>query len=163
VTSILEEALKEVGYTESPVNRTKYAAEAGHLDGQPWCATFVVAMARRANVHLPNESAYTPTMAQGFKTAGLWSKEPQSGSLAFFNFPDATTRIQHVGIVVSANPAKQTVTCVEGNTSAGRLGNQVNGGGVWLRTRPLAYVVGFGHLALPTPPQQSTGSVLLWL
>ena len=163
MTSLLEEALREVGYVEEPTNRTKYATEAGHPQGWPWCATFVVAMARRANVQLPNESAYTPMMAQGFKTAGLWSKEPRPGSLAFFNFPDSTERIQHVGIVVSSDPVKQTVLCVEGNTSPGRLGSQVNGGGVWLRTRPLKYVVGFGHLALPTPPQHTTGSVLTWL
>lgn len=152
MSTLLEEALRDVGYTEDPPgsNKTKFAAMAGHPNGFPWCATWVVSVARRARVQLPNESAYTPTMALGFKSAGLWSQIPTPGSLAFFDFPDASSRIQHVGIVVSSDPVKATVTCVEGNTSPGRLGSQVNGGGVYIRTRPMSLVVGFGHLA-PTP------------
>ncbi len=148
MTSMLEEALREIGYTEDPPgsNRTKFAAEAGHAPAQPWCATFVVAMARRANVHLPSESAYTPAMAQAFKTAGLWTSIPHPGDVAFFDFPDSKDRIQHVGIVESTDPVRGTVTSIEGNTSAGNHGSQDNGGGVYRRTRPLAHAAGFGHL-----------------
>lgn len=145
---IIAAAVGELGYTESPAgsNRTKYAKEAGHANGQPWCATFVVAMARRVGVKLPSESAYTPTMAAGFKSL---TKLPQPGDIAFFDFPDSKRRIQHVGIVESVNFAKATVTCIEGNTSPGTAGSQDNGGGVYRRTRPFAHVVGFGRPAYP--------------
>lgn len=146
---ILAEATKELGYTETPPgsNRTKFAKEAGHANGQPWCATFVVAMARRVGVKLPSESAYTPTMAAAMRE---WQRLPQPGDLAFFNFPnDGKNRIQHVGIVESVDFTKATVTCIEGNTSSGTSGSQDNGGGVYRRTRPFSHVVGFGRPAYP--------------
>lgn len=144
---LLAAARRELTYTESPPNsnRTKFAAEAGHANGQPWCATFVVAMARRVGLTLPSESAYTPTMAQGFKNAGRWHLTPQAGDIAFFDFPDSKHRIQHVGIVVGA--AGSYVTCIEGNTSPGDSGSQDNGGGVYTRRRPKAHAVGYGRPA----------------
>lgn len=146
---ILIEAAKEIGYTESPPgsNKTKFAAEAGHVNGYAWCATFVVAMARRVGIKLPSESAYTPHMANGLAPL---QKVPQPGDLAFFNFPgDGVNRIQHVGIVESVDFLKAEVTCIEGNTSPGIAGSQANGGGVWRRTRPFNHVVGFGRPAYP--------------
>jgi hypothetical protein len=146
-TRLLEVARAELGRTEHPpgTNRQPYAAEAGHLNGQPWCATFVVAIARRAGVQLPSESAYTPTMANGFRNAGAWIDawgDAQPGDLAFFDWPD-TKRIQHVGIVESATPS--SVTCIEGNTSPADAGSQDNGGGVYRRVRPRSHVVGYGR------------------
>lgn len=138
----------EIGYTESPrnSNRTKYAALAAHANGQPWCATFLVALARQLGQPLPNESAYTPTLANGFKFDRRWSPEPKLGAFAFFNFPgDGKDRIQHVGVVVSWSG--RLVTCIEGNTSPGSGGSQDNGGGVYMRTRPRSHVVGYGHVA----------------
>jgi hypothetical protein len=153
---ILAEATKELGYTEATPgsNRTKFAAEAAHANGQPWCATFVVAMARRVGVKLPSESAYTPTMANAFKPL---QRLPQVGDLAFFNFPgDGKNRIQHVGIVESVDFLRAQVTCIEGNTSAGTTGSQDNGGGVYRRTRPFSHVVGFGR---PSYPKEITMAI----
>lgn len=142
---ILKAAAKEIGYTESPSgsNRTKFAAEAGHANGQPWCATFIVAIARRCGLKLPSESAYTPSMAEGFKRIGRFDKTPKAGSIAFFDFPDSKYRIQHVGIVEGY--AANHVTCIEGNTSSGPSGSQDNGGGVFRRVRSRGFVVGYGH------------------
>lgn len=159
-------ARAEIGYTEAPAgsNRTKFAALAGHAQAQPWCATFVVAIARRVGLRLPNESAYTPTMANGFKSAQRWAYEGemtpvcQPGDLAFFDFPgDSKTRIQHVGIVESVNAS--LVTCIEGNTSSSIAGSQDNGGGVYRRSRPRSHVVGFGRpefTAAPAAPAKET-------
>lgn len=146
---ILIEAAKEIGYTESPPgsNKTKFAQEAGHVNGYAWCATFVVAMARRVGIKLPSESAYTPSMANGFKPL---NRLPQAGDLAFFDFPaDGVNRIQHVGIVESIDFRRGQVTCIEGNTSSGEIGSQSNGGGVYRRTRPFSHVVGFGRPNYP--------------
>lgn len=138
---VLGQARSEVGYQESPPgsNRTKFAGEAGHANGQPWCATFLVAMARRCGGRFGNESAYTPSLFASMTHVG----DPAPGDLAFFDFPDKVRRIQHVGIVVDST--RESVTCVEGNTSAGSRGSQSNGGGVYLRTRPRGHVVGFGR------------------
>jgi hypothetical protein len=151
----LAAAASEIGYVEAKTNRTKFAAEAGHANGLPWCATFVVAIARRVGLKLPSESPYTPYMAGGFKDAGSWYggvyAGPRVGDLAFFDFPDSKNRIQHVGIVESVRGDE--VICVEGNTSSGAAGPQDNGGGVYRRIRPLSYVVGFGRPTFTAPPQ----------
>lgn len=139
--AVIAQARSEIGYTESPPgsNRTKFAGEAGHANGQPWCATFCVAMARRCGGRFGDESAYTPSLYGSMAHVG----DPRPGDLAFFDFPDSVHRIQHVGIVVSATGS--TVTCVEGNTSSSSGGSQSNGGGVFERTRSRSVVVGFGR------------------
>lgn len=138
-----EWAERQVGYRESPVNRTKYALLAGHANGYPWCATFLVAGAATVGLRLPSRSAYTPTMAAGFQLAGRWHTSAQLGDLAFYNFPDATSRIQHVGLVVGVG--SNYVSAIEGNTSSADGGSQTDGGGVHLRVRPRSHVVGFGR------------------
>jgi hypothetical protein len=153
VKAFLAAAMSEVGYVERPVNRTKFAAEAGHSDGAPWCASFVVAMARRVGLKLPSESPYTPSMADAFEQAHRFDGNPQPGALMFMDFPDAVARIQHVGIVISVRPDGQLNT-VEGNTSAGPTGSQHNGGGVYRRVRPRIYAVGFGHPIFDPEPTQ---------
>ena len=53
----------------------------------------------------------------------------------YFDFPaDGVDRISHVGIVVKNNQ-DGTVTCIEGNTSADKKGDQRNGGEVCLKIR----------------------------
>lgn len=151
--AVIAQARSEIGYTESPAgsNRTKFAAEAGHANGQPWCATFCVAMARRCGGQVGNESAYTPSLYGSMTHVS----DPAVGDFAFFDFPDSTHRIQHVGIVVSATAS--TVTCVEGNTSAGSGGSQSNGGGVYERTRSRSVVVGFGRPAYSEEADMTPG------
>jgi hypothetical protein len=158
----LDTARSHLGYTETPAgsNRTRFAAEARHANGYAWCLTFLVAVARRLGVTLPDWGAYTPTMANAFKRAGRWhTGTPQPGDWAFFDFPgDSKARIQHVGVVESADA--KSVTCIEGNTSSGSRGSQDNGGGVYRRTRPRSHVVGYGRpayaahtpAAAPAPP-----------
>jgi hypothetical protein len=155
-SAFLAAAASEIGYTESPAgsNRTKFAAEAGHPNGQPWCATFLVALARRTGLHLPSSSAYTPTMAAGFKAAGQWhTKDPLPGDFVFFDFPDNVHRIQHVAVLEHPNDDGSLIT-IEGNTSPGTTGSQANGGGVWRRRRARGLVVGYGRptYAAAAPP-----------
>lgn len=147
-----------IGVTESPAgsNKNPFARLAGHADGQPWCASFVVAVARSVGLKLPSESPYTPTMANAFRPL---QRLPEPGHLAFFNFPgDGVDRIQHVGIVGSVDLLSRRVVTIEGNTSPGPGGSQSNGGGVYRRTRPFEHVVGFGRpnfskeIAVPEAP-----------
>lgn len=148
----LTAAQSEIGYTENPPgsNRTKFAAEAGHMNGQPWCATFIAAIANRTGTQLASSNPYTPTMESGFKKVSMYGYEPQVGAIAFFDFPDTKHRTQHVGIVESWDAT--TVTCIEGNTSSGPSGSQDNGGGVFRRRRPRSHVVGFGYVKTTPSP-----------
>jgi cell wall-associated NlpC family hydrolase len=163
VAVMIVKAADEIGYTENPPgsNRNKFAAEASHANGQYWCATFVVAMARRAGITLPSESAYTPTMAQAFRDAGSWhTSNPQAGDIIFFNFPnDSKNRIQHVGIVeqVTAN----AIITIEGNTSSTIQGSQDNGGGVYRKTwQPnSSSIVGYGRITSPSTTTTTTTTV----
>ena len=61
--------------------------------------------------------------------------QPQAGDIVYFDFPsDGVDRISHVGIVVKDN-LDGTVTCIEGNTSSDKKGDQRNGGEVCLKIR----------------------------
>ena len=149
-TDLLDACRHELGYRERPGNRTKYAAEAGHADGQPWCATYLVAMARKVDLHLPSESAYTPAMAQGFRDDGRWFAEPRVGALVFFRWPELG-RIAHVGIIEALRSDGRLIT-LEGNTdSAGRR----TGGQVMRKVRSTVHVAGYGYprYAAAGPPR----------
>jgi hypothetical protein len=124
-------ALKEVGTIEGPKdNETKYGkfAKANFL---PWCGSFVMWCANEVGLKIPN-CVSTLAGAKAFKEKGLWqdaeTATPEAGDIVFFDFPnDNLDRISHVGIVVKDN-GNGTVTCIEGNTSPDKKGNQRNGG-----------------------------------
>lgn len=151
---VLRIAAAELGTIESPAgsNRQKYSAALGR-PAEPWCADFVVWVARQAGLKLQSESAYTPSMANAFKATRTWHTDtvPRPGDLAFFNFGAGI--IRHVGIVAGWD-AHAGVTCIEGNTSPGTAGSQDNGGGVYRRTRPRYHIVGFGrpYYSAPAAP-----------
>jgi hypothetical protein len=134
----------QIGVTENPAgsNINPYARQAGHLDGQPWCATFLVAGALATGVRLPSASAYCPTMVNEFKRAGRFHTTPEVGDLAFFQF-DAQAGADHVGVVESVGAT--TITTIEGNTSKDSSGSQSNGGGVFRRVRHRSLVIGYGR------------------
>lgn len=123
-TQVLNHFRSELGTVEGPRNNeTEYAAEAGHAPYLAWCATFVVAMFRRAGMTLPSESAWTPSMLNGLK--GREINGPRPGALAFLYFR-RLGRVAHVGIVESVRADGRFVT-IEGNTDVrgGRTGGRV--------------------------------------
>ena len=160
---LVEVALAEVGYIEGPKdNETKYG-KFTKSNFQPWCGSFIMWCANESGVKVPN-TVYTPAGAQAFIKAGTWQKAeeatPQPGDIVYFDFPgDGVDRISHVGIVVKDN-GDGTVTCVEGNTSPDKKGDQRNGGeaclkvraykkknGSKLRKSQVVSIVGFGRPA----------------
>jgi len=149
---VLAEARTEIRYTENPPgsNRNKFSAALGR-PAEPWCADFIVAIARRVGLKLPSESASAVAMADGFHRAGTWHPGvagAQAGDVVFFSFDGRG--IEHVGWVL--NPLSGSLATIEGNTSSGDGGSQANGGGVFQRVRPARYVVGYGR-----PPYTPTG------
>ena len=153
----IEVAKAELGYIEGPAdNQTKYQKA-----NQPWCGAFVNWCAKQAGVKIPN-CVYTPAGATAFMDKKAWTlaeaADPQPGDIVFFDFPgDALDRISHVGIVISNN-GNGTVTCIEGNTSPDKKGDQRNGGEVCQKVRAFkkknrgkvqpslpVFIVGFGR------------------
>lgn len=135
---VLALARKEIGYNEGPNNDNKFAKQAGHANHQPWCASFVVAIFRAAGMKLPSESAYTPSMANGFKQTGAWTNKPAVGAVVFFQWP-SMGRIAHVGIVESVRSDGSIVT-IEGNTNT--KGSRT--GGSVMRMARRANIAGYG-------------------
>jgi hypothetical protein len=132
---LVEVATAEIGYIEEavPENKTKYQKA-----NQAWCGAFVNWCGKKSGVTIPN-TVYTPAGADAFKKAKSWFEgedvAPQAGDIVYFDFPnDNVDRISHVGIVVKDN-GDGTVTCVEGNTSPDKKGDQRNGGEVCLKIR----------------------------
>lgn len=153
-------ARAELGAIEGPKdNETKYGAftKANFL---PWCGSFVNWCANEVGLKIPN-CVSTVVGAQAFIKKDQWEKVneaiPLPGDIVFFDFPnDGVDRISHVGIVVKDN-GDGTVTCIEGNTSPDKKGDQRNGGQVCQKVRAYkvkngsklkkslpVYIVGFG-------------------
>jgi hypothetical protein len=150
----------ELNVVEGPKdNETKYGAftKANFL---PWCGSFVMWCANEVGLKIPSVVS-TVAGAQAFIKKGQWEKvdeaTPLPGDIVFFDFPnDGVDRISHVGIVVKDN-GDGTVTCIEGNTSPDKKGDQRNGGQVCQKVRAYkpkngktlkkslpVYIVGFG-------------------
>lgn len=157
---VIEVARSQLGTKEVPVNRTKYGAWYG-MDGAAWCAMFVSWVFDQAGLRLPATTskgfAYTPSGAAWFQKQGRWhTGGPRPGDVVFFRF--SGPRIHHVGIVEAVN-SDGSITTIEGNTSSGTAGSQVDGGGVYRRVRRVG-IVGYGRPAwssLSPPAHQTTG------
>ena len=142
---MIEVAMAEVGYVETPDNITKYG-KAMNADGLPWCGSFINFCAKQARVDIPNVVS-TIAGAKAFKAKGQWFVSPKIGDLAFFDFiDDNKTVIQHIGLVIKVG--ETSILCAEGNSTNDAKGSQYNGGEVCLKTRklgPHSFVVGFGR------------------
>lgn len=137
---VLNVARANIGFIEGPNNDNPYAGEVGHANHQPWCASFLAAVMKRAGVEIPSTSAYTPTMSNGFKGIDRWhTGGGQVGDLVFFAWP-SMGRIAHCGVVETVNP-DGSYTCIEGNTdyAGGRSGGRV------MRQVRRANIAGFGR------------------
>lgn len=145
VASVLRIAQAEVGYVEGggpdgrSGNLTKYWAELAPGDqGQPWCACFQ----RWVDLHaggpdLPiSNPYYCPTIVTYARQHGLWLPRDQGspGDMILFTW-NQNDVADHIGRIVSKSGS--TYQTIEGNTSSGDTGSQSNGGGVYVRTRPI--------------------------
>jgi hypothetical protein len=153
------------GYTENPAGSNKVPQlmelgrklgvgwEAGM--GYPWCgyASFLSALARGGKAakaglidHKFNALYTVDILANaqkaqnGLKVVG--ASQAKRGDLVMFNFPGGDPRVDHIGRLRAA-PSGDFASTVEGNTSAGSAGSQSNGGGVYLRDRPMSDITAF--------------------
>lgn len=133
---VLQIALKEVGYKETPSgsNKTKYGEWFG-LNSVPWCGIFVSWCYSMAGNPLPKIGfskgfAGCQTAVAYFKKSGQITKTPQPGDIVFFDWNN-DGKHDHTGIY-SKHIDSVYFESVEGNTS---ISNQSNGGEVMIRKR----------------------------
>ncbi len=116
---VVKIAAGELGNTETPANsnRTKYGAWYG-LDGYPWCMMFVQWCCAQAGRPLPYKTASCSQLLDWYRKHQPEQivDRPVPGDIILYNFG-------HTGILESAG--EETVTAIEGNTSAGEAGQPV--------------------------------------
>jgi len=134
---IIEIAVGEIGYIETPDNITKYGAFTHH-NGQPWCGSFINWVCAQGQVKIPNVVS-TIDGQHYFKAANQLFTTPKIGDLAFYNFTNGKTP-EHIGLVVGLTNGIQSI---EGNTSG--TSSQANGGEVMLKSRLTKYAISFGR------------------
>ena len=140
VRDLLTWAAAQVRTMERPLgsNKNPYAAKA-------WCATFLVAGWKVNKVPLVagTDSAFTPTMQNGFKNAGRLFNSPRAGDVGFL-FDRELGRIAHVFFVERVEG--DFVKTIEGNTN---LDGSRTGVGVFRHSRRWAggttMIRGFGR------------------
>jgi len=146
----------QVGYVEKggrdgkSGNLTKFGAAYG-LDGYAWCSMFVWWCFKQVGIDVRHDVSGSYASAEGamegFQKHG-WKivKSPRLMDVVFFHFQGEHAGANHTGFVVSADAGG--VHTIEGNTSAGDGGSQVNGGGVYRRYRPYSVIIGYGRYPL---------------
>ena len=118
LSQLLTWAAHQVGTKEDPIgsNMQPYAAIAGQANGQPWCATFLIAAWKANDIPMVDgsSSAFTPTMHDSFKNGGRLFQHPRAGD-AGFKFIESEGRIGHVFLVEKV--LGDTVQTIEGNSN----------------------------------------------
>ena len=137
---VIELALEEIGYIEGAGNDNKYAKIAGHPNKLPWCATFIYAMFKEADLAkaIPNTSSCQAIEKWAQESEVIVPiKSAKRGDLILMDF-SKSGKAQHVGIAISRyKPDRKTIHTVEGNTGDK---SQINGEGVYLKTRGVGVI-----------------------
>lgn len=119
------------------------------LNYAPWCAMFVSYCFNKAGAG----SLVAAQTAKGFascsaavkwfkgKKALIATAKAQPGDIVFMNFTGGKSA-DHVGICTGIDAKAKVLYCVEGNTvNPDGTGDQVNGDGVYFKTRLYRYIV----------------------
>lgn len=152
LSKVLEVARGELGYTETPVNRTKYWQDYDPAyQGQPWCVAFLWWCFAQAGERMAffggGKTASCSMLLRWYKEQGLTVpvSEVQKGDIVLLNFNGKKTP-DHCGLVELVNyadsPQNICVWTIEGNTTPGYEGSQDNGGSVASKLRFGEQIVG---------------------
>jgi len=140
-------ALSEVGYRETPRNKTPFTARYdAHGDysyqGQAWCAIFACDCLERAGITLPvmqygnyPRAASVQYLMDGCKAQGWFKATPEVGDLVFFD--------HHVGFVLRVEG--ELIISVEGNTTGPTSTTEW----VWVHGHNIADCLGFASVPMP--------------
>lgn len=146
VDTLLKYARGQIGYVETPTNKTKYGKQFGQ-DGVFWCMQFVWACFENSgNKGIVPKTASTRDLYARARKGQLgmeWlpkSTTPRPGDLIEFDMggPDP---VNHVGIVEAVRNGR--IICIEGNTGGTGPNGDRNGGMVARKSRDKSKVVNF--------------------
>ena len=151
LSKVIELARADLGYTEEPVNRTKYwDAYDPKMQGQPWCVAALWAWFNWAGERMAffggGKTASCSMLLRWYKEQGLTVpvEQVQPGDIVILNFHGKSDP-EHCGLVVETWHRKTGeltfVDTIEGNTSPSD-GSQSNGGMVCLKSRYPSQIVG---------------------
>lgn len=149
VELFIKTAQQYLGYTADLGGRNIFGERVGY-NAQPWAGAFVDVVAREAGLKLPS-FAYTPAALAEFIRQGNFSRVPQQGSVAIYNFSSNTGHaadafgMPHCGIVVDVREFDETgrFIAVEGNTEGAGVYQKKDG--VHQKIRSINDVVLFCH------------------
>lgn len=152
LSKVLEIARGELGYTETPVNRTKYWQDYDpSFQGQPWCVAFLWWVFQQAGERMAffggGKTASCGMLLRWYREQGLTVpvEQVQPGDIVILNF-SGTKDTEHCGLVTGVTDSVlvthhlvmertvHSVGTIEGNTSPSD-GSQSNGGMVCEKTR----------------------------
>ena len=150
LSKVIEVARGELGYTETPVNRTKYWDDYGAgWQGQPWCVAFLWWLFQQAGERMAffggGKTASCGMLLRWYREQGLTVpvEDAKVGDIVILNF-HGTKDTEHCGLVAIVDRVAVTrkllqVQTIEGNTSVN--GSQDNGGMVAEKTRYPSQIV----------------------
>ena len=150
LSKVIEVARGELGYAETPVNRTKYWDEFDpKWQGQPWCVCFLWWVFNTAGDRMAffggGKTASCSVLLRWYREQGMTVpvEDVQVGDIVILNF-SGTKDTEHCGLVyevVRDSYGKLVgVRTYEGNTSPSD-GSQSNGGMVCDKDRLKRYIV----------------------
>lgn len=150
LSKVIETARGELGYTETPVNRTKYWQDYDpSFQGQPWCVCFLWWVFNTAGERMAffggGKTASCSMLLRWYKEQGLTVpvEQVQVGDIVILNF-SGTVEPQHCGLVTHVERSGGSILyikTIEGNTTSGDT-SQDNGGMVCEKVRYPRQVVG---------------------
>lgn len=129
----IKSAQQHVGYTAEQLGKNMFGARVGY-DSQPWGGAFVDVCAREAGLKLPSFT-YTPAALAEFIRSGNYSRVPQPGSIAIYNFSSNVGHaadafaMPHCGIVTDVREFEESgkFITIEGNTVGSTTHQQKDG------------------------------------
>lgn len=146
---LIKSAQQYLGYTAEQLGKNLFGQRVGY-DSQPWAGAFVDVVARDAGIKIPS-FVYTPSALAEFIRSGNFSRVPQKGDIAVYNFSSNVGHaadafgMPHCGIVVDVREFEETgrFVTIEGNTEG--LTVHTKRDGVHQKIRSINDVLVFCH------------------
>ena len=146
---LIKTAQRHLGYTAEQLGKNMFGEKVGY-NAQPWAGAFVDVCAREAGLKLPSFT-YTPAALAEFIRSGNFSRTPQPGDVAIFNFSSNVGHaadafgMPHCGIVTDVREFQTTgrFVTVEGNTTGSTTHQQKDG--VYQKVRSINEVLIICH------------------
>lgn len=146
---LIKTAQRYLGYTAEQLGKNMFGEKVGY-NAQPWAGAFVDVCLRDSKIKSP-AFTYTPSALAEFIRSGNFSRVPQPGDIAIFNFSSnvghaaSPFSMPHCGIVVDVREFGETgkYVTVEGNATG--QSPQQNKDGVHQRIRTINEALIFCH------------------